>query len=97
MKHTPWTKEQAQKLASEIRDDAGLTRGTDSAINFEAGVLAGLAKAAEMIEARPVAYECPEYEIHGCPNYKLWEEARRKHDTHQANLVGVRPIEEDKK
>ena len=52
MNHTPWTKEQSEKWAMES-DVVRKATFEDDAIS---GFLAGMAKAAEMIEAAPTVY-----------------------------------------
>jgi len=82
--HTPWTQAEAEKLAMES-DVVRKATFEDDAI---AGFLAGMAKAAEMIEACPTLY--------GDTVYTSWGEFESHEDTHSAKLVGVRPIEEEK-
>lgn len=78
MSHQPWTKEQSEKWADE---------GAFCDRAWRLGFLAGLAKAAEMIE------KCET--VHGGENNMgtlSWSPSRMNDDTHSAKLVGVRPI-----
>lgn len=83
-KHAPWTKEQAEQWADERTVYGRRLSPHQKEIWLDA-----LAKAAEMIEACPTVYVDKD-EGH------LWNEQgyARPYDTHQAKLVGVRPIEE---
>lgn len=77
MSHTPWTQEQAEKWAR----DFALTEADDYANAFE-GFLAGMAKAAEVIEAcETIKYTLRDGKPH-TGSYEVWK----------AKLVGVRPI-----
>lgn len=85
--HTPWSQEQAEKWALE-----GASGDSHGAVAWRLGFLAGMAKAAEMIEASSSIY-CSKPD--GVS--ELWTHNRCEgHDTHSAKLVGVRPIEGEK-
>lgn len=91
MSHAPWTKEQAEQWAKAFADDS------DSHVEFYGklnGFLAGLAKAAQayeaMIEASPAVYAKVENEH----KWFTWSDCT---NTHQAKLVGVKPIGEESK
>lgn len=88
MSHTPWSQEDAEKWAMES-DVIRKATFEDDAIE---GFKAGMAKAAEMIEACETVYW---NEV----NSKLRIVTKKKsvHDTHEAKLVGVRPIEGSEK
>lgn len=97
MNHTPWTQEDAEKWAKEetfefhgcFTGDCPHTEVSECGQHF---FLAGLAMAAEMIEASPSIY-CSKPD--GVS--ELWTHNRCDgHDTHSAKLVGVRPIEGEK-
>lgn len=83
-KHQPWSQEDAEKWAMES-DVVRKATFEDDAI---AGFLAGMAKAAEMINEAPTVY--------GNTEYKSWGEFQNHEDTHSAKLVGVRQVEEEK-
>ena len=85
MNHTPWTQEDAEKWAMES-DVVRKATFEDDAIE---GFKAGMAKAAEMIEAAPTVYGNIE-------EPKWFEHCEKDCDTHSAKLVGVRPIEGEK-
>ena len=82
MRHTPWTQEQAEKWAMES-DVVRKATFEDDAIE---GFKAGMAKAAEMIEAAPTVHT-------NGREPALWSTQKFVTDTHSAKLVGVRPIE----
>lgn len=84
-KHAPWTKEQAEQWAKEWTES---TFKKNSAIHSDDAYLAGLAKAAEMINEAPTVY--------GNTEYKSWGEFQNHEDTHSAKLVGVQRIEGEK-
>lgn len=92
MKHQPWSQEQAEKWATvhqvSVMDDLG---SHNSLTHVGLAFLAGMAKAAEMIEACPTMYGSHI----GDPINRYWESIRGSCDTHEAKLVGVRPIESD--
>lgn len=85
MSHTPWSQADAEKWAREY---ASLEEYPNTVWRRQ-GFLAGLAKAAEMIEACPTLY--------GDTVYTSWGEFESHEDTHSAKLVGVRPIEGSEK
>ena len=98
MSHTPWTREDAEKWAekwwvdfpgdSRVDPMDGETfRGWTE--THKQAFIAGMAKAAEMIEACPTLY--------GDTVYTSWGEFESHEDTHSAKLVGVRPIEGSEK
>lgn len=90
MIHAPWTKEQAEQWAEEHASKIN-SEGSGFWKDARKDFLAGLAKAAEIIEASPTVYghdgsldwsfECNDAEFLELP------------DTHQAKLVGAKPIE----
>lgn len=93
MSHTPWTQEQAEKWAHDMAIEKGWgSNAHEKHKIFESGFLAGLTKAAEMIEECETVYW---NEV----NSKLRIVTKKKsvHDTHSAKLVGVRPIEGSEK
>lgn len=82
-KHAPWTKEQAEQWAKEWTES---TFKKNSAIHSDDAYLAGLAKAAEMIEAcETIRFTLRDGKVH-TGSYEVFE----------AKLAGVRPIEEEK-
>lgn len=86
MSHTPWTQEEAEKWAMES-DAIRKATFEDDAIE---GFKAGMAKAAEVIEACET--------VHGGENNMgtlSWSPSRMNNDTHSAKLVGVRTIDSD--
>lgn len=86
MSHTPWTKEDAEKWAKECQIEP-LGMSAVGKANLRLGFLAGMAKAAEMIE------KCET--VHGGENNMgtlSWSPSRMNDDTYSAKLVGVRPI-----
>ncbi len=90
--HTPWTQEDAEKWATEyVREHCypSLYQNKREREFARQLFLAGLAKAAEMIEACPTLY--------GDTVYTSWGEFQNHEDTHSAKLVGVRPIEGSEK
>lgn len=96
MNHTPWTQEDAEKwamdLAANFKWQGIVNRLRTLNMAYRLGFLAGLAKAAEMIEASSSIY-CSKPD--GVS--ELWTHNRCEgHDTHSAKLVGVRPIEGEK-
>lgn len=79
MSHAPWSQSQAEQWAAEIHD------GGES--NAYLAFLAGLAKAAEIIEAcETVKFTLRDGKVH-TGSYELYE----------AKLVGVRPIDKGDK
>ena len=86
----PWTKEQSERWAEKSMQDAfGLhyREKTSQMEEYEIAFLAGLAKAAEIIEASPTVYGKK-----GHPIFTV--EFEDDVDTHQAKLVCVKPIDE---
>lgn len=82
----PWTKEQAEKWAHEMAIENGWGSNSHEKHKvFEMGFLAGLAKAAEIIEASPTVY------VRDTSNSVKF--VLDGNVTHQAKLVNVRPIE----
>lgn len=91
-KFTPWSQEQAEAWAEEITNPLNMS---DSQFSEEFRVqkergkslfLAGLAKAAEMIEASPTVYG-------GIESGHYWETVQASHDTHTAKLMNIEPID----
>ena len=83
MNHTPWTQEQAEKWAKE----------KFVSLAMREAFLAGMAKAAEIVEESKTVYNNERYDG--------WYPHRNNYcgenlDTHIAKLVGVRPIEGEK-
>lgn len=93
MSHTPWTQEQAEKWAEEWCDKprcAQMNRNDKEWHRHKSTFLAGMAKAAEVIEASPTMYCDPFGWKHG--------DGDRQPSAHAiAKLVGVRPIERSEK
>jgi hypothetical protein len=89
-KFTPWSQEQAEDLAREYSSkELSSYESVNQHDKIQRAVLWGLAKAAEMIEACETVFVTPKYtDVDHDPSW---------HHTHQAKLVGVRPIEEKKK
>lgn len=89
----PWAKEQAEQWANDFANVVwdNSPRNIAIASHRYQAFLAGLAKAAEMIE------ECPT--VYGQNHFHVGEvfgvEERDHDDTHQAKLVGVKPIEDE--
>ena len=91
MKHTPWTKEEAEAMAYNVVVKSGCTEENDK-MRIAEGFYACLTWAAEMIEEIPSIY-CSKPD--GVS--ELWTHNQCEgHDTHSAKLVGVRPIEGEK-
>jgi len=90
MSHTPWTQEDVEKWAMES-DVVRKATFEDDAIS---GFLAGMAKAAEMIEAYPTMYG--NVGAYGS-TFSTYPPGTfiQENNTHRAKLVGVRPIESD--
>lgn len=90
MSHTPWTREDAEKWAHDMAIEKGWgSNAHEKHKIFESGFLAGLTKAAEVIEAAPSVYCSKPDEC----NSHLWSNFMTKgYDTHSAKLVGVREI-----
>lgn len=89
--HTPWSQEEAEKWAKEhalkVRSCSESSwRWADSEQDF----LAGVAWAAQQIE------KCPSLYRNTSQFRELWDIRRNPYDTHEAKLVGVRPIEKGK-
>lgn len=81
MSHTPWTKEDAEKWAKECQIEP-LGMSAVGKANLRLGFLAGMAKAAEMIEkCETIRYTLRDGKPH-TGSYELFE----------AYLVGVREI-----
>ena len=79
----PWTKEMAEQWAEEIVVNAA---DTSWGVAYSTGFLAGLAKAAEMIEAcETVKFTLRDGKIH-----------TGSYDLYEAKLVGVRPVGDSK-
>ena len=99
-KHTPWTDEEAEKWATahqvSVMDDLG---SHNSLTHVGLAFLAGLQKAAEMIEACPTVYGETTIAQYGreVPTGNWTETRVDTYDTHSAKLVGVRPIEGSEK
>lgn len=91
MDHTPWSQEEAEKWAKQYvsvpLSNSDLCNPADEL--FKWAFLAGLAKASEFIAKSPTMYGSHI----GDPINRYWENRRGSCDTHQAKLVGVRPIE----
>lgn len=94
MSHTPWTQEDVEKWAMESEVVRKATFEDDAIEGFKAG----MAKAAEMIEAAPTVYGETTIVQYGreVPTGNWTETRIDTYDTHSAKLVGVRPIEEEK-
>lgn len=92
MSHQPWTQEQVEKWA-DLYVDETLCGEPINEDHCHSAFLAGLAKAAEMIEACPTMYGSHI----GDPINRYWESTRASCDTHSAKLVGVRPIDSDER
>lgn len=90
--HTPWTREDAEKWAHDMAIEKGWgSNAHEKHKIFESGFLAGLTKAAEVIEAAPTIVMDKTWPTH-------WHtDADALYDTHSAKLVGVRPIEGSEK
>ena len=86
MSHQPWTREDAEKWAMES-DVVRKATFEDDAIE---GFKAGMAKAAEMIEAEPTVYAATMADL-------AWHRQHFEGYGMRANLVGVRPIEGSEK
>lgn len=95
-KHTPWSQTDAEKWAKEYASVAFEVASVEPYANTIGRVsyysfLAGLAKAAEMIEASPNIY-CSKPD--GVS--ELWTHNKCDgHDTHSGKLVGVKPIDKE--
>lgn len=82
-----FTKEQAEQWAEEHTESKSLSEAWYVMEVMHASFLAGLAKAAEMIEACPTVYN------NQTLGMTAWNNYQKEDATHQAKLVGVRPIE----
>jgi len=91
MSHQPWTQEQAEKWAKECQIEP-LGMSAVGKANLRLGFLAGMAKAAEMIEACPTMYG--NVGAYGS-TFSTYPPGTfiQENNTHSAKLVGVRKIE----
>ena len=87
--HTPWSQEEAEEWANSYMAERQITPEDEGSKLLFDSFLAGLAKAAEVIAKSPTMYGSHI----GDPINRYWENRRGSCDTHQAKLVGVRPIE----
>ena len=91
MSRAPWSKEQAEQRAKEWARGVypnSRTYAVHETYGYD-GFLAGVAWAAEMIEKCPTVYSAKPDGVSEC-----WVHSRCDgHDTHQAKLVGAKPIE----
>ena len=91
--HTPWSQEEAEEWANSYMAERQITPEDEGSKLLFDSFLAGLAKAAEFIEkCETIYYRDSDHEervIVASPEcFEL--------DTHEAKLVGVRPIEKGK-
>ena len=99
-KFTPWTKEQAEQWARECADmiyrcaDPQQGNPAEQVDPLRFAFLAGLAKAAEMIEASPTVWgSVGEYGS----TFSTYQPGTfiQENNTHKAKLVGAQPIEKE--
>lgn len=93
-KFTPWTRKQAEQWAEEHTESKSLSEAWYVMEVMHASFLAGLAKAAEMIEASPTVWgSVGEYGS----TFSTYPPGTfiQENNTHQAKLVCPQPIDEE--